>query len=41
MRTMNLDMLVRSGQRPWHPVPTAEDIDVWDKYEFPSAVAIA
>jgi hypothetical protein len=35
MRTMNLDMLVRSGQRPWHPVPTAEDIDVWDKYEFP------
>lgn len=35
MRTMNLDMLVRTGQRPWHPVPTAEDIDVWDKYEFP------
>ena len=35
MRTMNLDMLVRAGQRPWHPVPTAEDVDVWDKYEFP------
>lgn len=32
---MNLDMLVRAGQRPWNPVPTAEDIDVWDKYEFP------
>jgi hypothetical protein len=32
---MNLDMLVRAGQPPWHPVPTAEDIDVWDKYEFP------
>lgn len=35
MRTMNLDKLVRAGQPPWHPVPTAEDIDVWDKYEFP------
>jgi hypothetical protein len=35
MMTMNLDMLVRAGQPPWHPVPTAEDIDVWDKYEFP------
>ena len=32
---MNLDTLVRAGQPPWHPVPTAEDIDVWDKYEFP------
>ena len=35
MRKMNLDMLVRAGQRPWHPTPTAQDIDVWDKYEFP------
>ena len=35
MMTMNLDMLVCADQRPWHPVPTAEDIDVWDKYEFP------
>jgi hypothetical protein len=35
MMTMNLDMLVRAGERPWHPVPTAEEIDVWDKYEFP------
>lgn len=35
MKTMNLDMLVSAGQRPWHPVPTAEDVDVWDKYEFP------
>lgn len=32
---MNLDTLVRAGERPWHPVPTAEDVDVWDKYEFP------
>ncbi len=32
---MNLDMLVRAGQPPWLPVPTAVDIDVWDKYEFP------
>ena len=31
----DLGMLVRAGQPPWHPVPTAEDIDVWDKYEFP------
>jgi hypothetical protein len=35
MRTMNLDMLVRVGQPPWHPVPRAEDVDVWDKYDFP------
>jgi hypothetical protein len=35
MMTVNLDMLVRAGQQPWHPVPTAGDIDVWDKYEFP------
>jgi hypothetical protein len=35
MKTMNLDTLVRAGQPPWHPVPTAEDIDVWEKYEFP------
>lgn len=35
MRAMNLDTLVRADQRPWHPVPAAEDIDVWDKYEFP------
>lgn len=35
MKTINLDMLVRAGQPPWHPVPTAGDVDVWDKYEFP------
>ena len=35
MMAMNLDMLVRAGQRPWQPVPAAEDVDVWDKYEFP------
>jgi hypothetical protein len=32
---MNLDTLVRVGQPPWQPVPTAQDVDVWDKYEFP------
>jgi hypothetical protein len=36
MRTVNLDMLVSVGQPPWHPVPAAEDVDVWDKYEFPT-----
>jgi hypothetical protein len=35
MSEMNLDTLVSVGQPPWHPVPTAGDIDVWDKYEFP------
>src|SRR5580692_1391468 len=35
MRVMNLDTLVSVGQPPWHPVLTAGDIDVWDKYEFP------
>jgi hypothetical protein len=35
MRAMNIDTLVRVGQPPWNPVPTADDIDVWDKYEFP------
>jgi hypothetical protein len=33
---MNLDTLVRIGQPPWHPVPAAEDVDVWDKYDFPT-----
>ena len=32
---MNLDKLVRRGQPPWHPVPDAEDVDVWEKYDFP------
>jgi hypothetical protein len=36
MRGMNLDTLVRIGQPPWQPVPGAADIDVWDKYDFPS-----
>ena len=35
MRVVKLDTLVRAGQPPWRPVPAAEDIDVWDKYEFP------
>ena len=32
---MNPDTIVRVGQPPWHPVPAAEDVDVWDKYDFP------
>ena len=32
---MNLDTLVSIGQPPWEPVPEAELIDVWDKYDFP------
>ena len=36
MRALNLDTLVRIGQPPWHPVPTAEGVDMWEKYEFPS-----
>lgn len=35
MRTVNLDTLVSAGQPPWHPVPAAQDVDVWDKYDFP------
>jgi hypothetical protein len=35
MRTVNLDTLVSAGQPPWHPVPEAEIIDIWDKYDFP------
>ncbi len=35
MRVMNLDKLVRIRQAPWHPVPDAEDVDVWEKYDFP------
>ena len=36
MRTMNLDTLVSVGQRPWRPVAGAEDVDVWDKFDFPT-----
>lgn len=32
---LNLDSLVRIGQPPWHPTSAAEDLDVWDKYDFP------
>ena len=35
MTTVNLDTLVSAGQPPWHPVPAAQDVDVWDKYDFP------
>jgi hypothetical protein len=31
---MNLDTLARAGQQPWHPMPAAEDIDIWDKDVF-------
>lgn len=33
---MNLDTLVRIGQPPWQPTPAAEDVDVWDKYDYPA-----
>jgi hypothetical protein len=36
MRAVNLDTLVRIGQPPWRPVPEAQDVDIWDKYDFPS-----
>ncbi len=32
---MNLDTLVRIGEPPWHPTPAADELDVWDKYDFP------
>jgi hypothetical protein len=35
MRTVNLDTLVSIGYPPWEPVPDAEIVDVWDKYDFP------
>lgn len=34
---MNLDTLVSSGQRPWQPSAAAEDVDVWDKFDFPTS----
>ena len=33
---MNLDKLVRRGQPPWRPVPGAEDVDIWEKLDFPT-----
>lgn len=33
---MNLDKLVRRGQPPWRPVPEAEDVDIWEKLDFPT-----
>jgi hypothetical protein len=35
MRTVNLDTLVSVGRPPWEPVAAAQDVDVWDKYDFP------
>lgn len=35
MRALNLDTLVSAGQPPWQPTAAAQDVDVWDKYDFP------
>lgn len=32
---MNLDTLVRQGERPWLPLPDATDLDVWMEYGHP------
>lgn len=32
---MNLDTLVRRGERPWLPLPEATDLDVWMEYGHP------
>ena len=32
---MNMDTLVSTGQPPWRPTPDAQDVDIWDKYDFP------
>lgn len=39
MRTVNLDKLVRAGQRPWRPAPGVSDVEVWDKFDFPTSGA--
>lgn len=33
---MNLDSLVTIGYRPWRPGPAVHDLDIWDKYDFPT-----
>jgi hypothetical protein len=33
---MNLDTLVSAGYQPWMPTVGATDVDVWDKYDFPT-----
>jgi transposase len=35
MRTVNTDTLISTGQPPWRPTPDAQDVDIWDKYDFP------
>jgi hypothetical protein len=32
---VNMDTLVSTGQPPWRPTPDAQDVDIWDKYDFP------
>lgn len=34
---MNLDALVRAGNRPWVPAGDARDLDVWHEYDVPTA----
>lgn len=35
MGRVNLDTLVRRGERPWLPLPDATDLDVWMEYGHP------
>jgi hypothetical protein len=35
MGRVNLDTLVRPGERPWLPTPDATDLDVWMEYGHP------
>jgi hypothetical protein len=35
VRALNLDTLVSAGRQPWKPTAAAQDVDVWDKYDFP------
>jgi hypothetical protein len=37
MRAMNLDTLVSTGQRPWRPTAAADDVEVWNKFDFPTS----
>jgi hypothetical protein len=34
---VNLDALVSAGQRPWRPSADARDVDVWDRFDFPTS----
>jgi hypothetical protein len=38
---MNLDALVRTGNRPWTPSSDARELDVWHEYDVPTAGTFA